>query len=190
MTLPIRRARRRRRLGVVDLIGRDGLADRLASEIELGWNNLLDELRDAGWPARSPDGDHKPGQGHICDTECDAPCDDVPVHLDYADPTGSLFGGYDAKIGDLLALQDHLMVVRHSLRALELIAKRHRPTLSPAIPGCSVKNCPEPVESRVMPGRGLVYLGMEQIAGHWVAKPGATPTCSGHRWKRERDDVA
>jgi hypothetical protein len=31
---------------------------------------------------------------------------------------------------------------------------------------------------------------MEQIAGHWVAKPGATPTCSGHRWKRERDDVA
>jgi hypothetical protein len=190
MTLPIRRARRRRRLGVVELIGRDGLADRLAPEIELGWNNLLDELRDAGWPARSPDGDQRPGQGHICDDGCDAPCDDVPVKLDYADPTGNLLGGYDAKIGDLLALQDHLMVVRHSLRALELIAKRHRPTLSPAVPGCVVKNCPEPVESRTMPGRGVVYLGMEQIAGHWVAKPGATPTCGGHRWKRERDDVA
>lgn len=186
MTLPIRRVRRRRNLsingvhGPIDLFGRDGLGSRIAPEIELGWNNLLDELRDAGWPARSPEGDQKPSTGDPDDGNS----------LDYADPTGELAGQLWCKHGDLMALQDHLLVVESSMRALELIAKRHRPTLSPAIPGCVVKTCPEPVESRVVPGRGLVYLGMEQVAGHWVAKPGATPTCSRHRWKRERDDVA
>lgn len=186
MSLPIRRARRRRNLGVTDLVGRDGLGTRIAPEIELGWNNLLDELRDAGWPSRSPEGDQKPGRGHICDDDCTEPCDEVPVKLDYADPTGDLWAGYDAKVGDLLALQDHLLVMQHSLRALELIAKRHRPTLSPAIPGCCVKTCQEPVEQRTLATGTISYVGMEQIAGHWVAKPGCVPVCRRHRARQER----
>lgn len=48
MTLPLRRARRRRNLGVhtaygtigpIALIGKDGLGTKLAPEIELGWNH-------------------------------------------------------------------------------------------------------------------------------------------------------
>jgi hypothetical protein len=191
MTLPIRRARRRRRLGVVDLVGRDGRGDRLAPEIELGWNNLLDELRDAGWPARSPDGDQKPYRPHECGDHCNDPCEDADGNpIAYSDRTGNLISGYDAKIGDLLALQDHLHTLNSSLRALHLIANRHRPTLSPAIPGCTVTTCDEPVESRTMTNGQRAYLGMEQIAGHWVAKPGCTPTCNRHRWRRQRDDVA
>lgn len=187
-TLPLRRARRRRKLGVADFANRATL---IAGEIELGWNNLLDELRDAGWPARSPDGDQQPSQPHECGPKCNDPCeDDDGNSLDYADPTGQLVDGLYAKHGDLMALQDHLDCIQTSLRALHLIANRHRPLLSLAIPGCIVKNCSEAVESRTMPNGTRAYLGMEQIAGHWVAKPGATPTCHRHRWKRDKDDVA
>lgn len=187
MTAPIRRVRRRRNLGVADLATH---AVRTAPEIELGWNNLLDELRDSGWPARSPEGDRKPGRGHVCDDACGDPCDEVPVKLDYADPTGSLVDGLYAKHGDLLALQDHLHVIETSLRALQLIAKRHRPTLSPAIPGCIVANCDQPVESRLLADGTRAYVGMEQVCGHWMAKPGASPSCRRHRARRERDVAA
>lgn len=199
MTLPVRRARRRRRLGIrspygqigpIDLFGKDGLGTKLAPEIELGWNNLLDELIDAGWPACAPEGDQKPGHIHVCNVDCDDPCDAINQGLSYADPTGWMVNGLASMHGDLEALQDHLAVVAHSLRALQLIANRHRPTLSPAIPGCIVGTCDEPVESRTLPDGRRAYLGMEQIAGHWVAKPGCTPTCKRHRSRRERDSAA
>jgi hypothetical protein len=177
MSLPIRRARRRRHLGVTDLAA---TAARLAPEIELGWNNLLDELRDAGWPARSPEGDQKPGNGDQDDGNS----------LDYADPTGQLAGQLWSKHGDLMTLQDHLHTLNASLRALHLIANRHRPTLSPAVPGCTVTTCDEPVESRTLANGTRSYVGMEQIVGHWVAKPGCTPTCRRHRSRRERDVAA
>lgn len=176
--LPIRRARRRRNLGVTDLAA---LAAKLAPEIELGWNNLLDELNDAGWPCRIPEGDQRPGRGH---------CDQQPSALDYADPTGELAGQLYSKHGDLESMQDHLAVIATSLRALSLIANRHRPNLAPHVPGCIVTTCDQPVESRTMPNGTRAYLGMEQIAGHWVAKPGCTPTCKRHRARRERDVAA
>lgn len=179
MSLPIRRARRRRNLGIVDLAA---TAARLAPEIELGWNNLLDELRDAGWPQRSPEGDQKPNNG-------DHPRAETST-LDYADPTGELAGHLFSRHGDLMSLQNHLLVLQSSLRALHLIANRHRPPLSPAVPGCIVGTCDEPVESRTLPDGRKAYLGMEQICGHWVAKPGCTPTCKRHRSRRERDSAA
>jgi hypothetical protein len=186
MTLPLRRARRRRNLGVTDLAAQ---AARIAPEVELGWNNLLDELHEAGWPTRQPEGDQQPGGGHICDTHCDQPCFDVSLTLDYADPTGEQAGHLAALHGDLLALQDHLHIVTTLLAAMHRIANRHRPTLSPAIPGCIVANCDQPVESRSTT-TGCSYVGMEQVCGHWVAKPGATPTCRRHRARRERDVAA
>lgn len=189
MTLPLRRARRRRALGVIALIGRDGTATRTAPEIELGWNNLLDELADAGWPTRTPEGDQQPGRGHICDEACDQPCFEVPLTLDYNDPTGNQAAHLLALHGDLLALQDHLHIITSSLHAMHKIANRHRPTLSPAQPGCSVTTCDQPVETRTTT-TGHSYVGMEQICGHWVAKPGCTPTCRRHRSRRERDVAA
>lgn len=176
---PIIRARRRRDLGLTDLTT---LVTKFAPEIELGWNHLLDELRDAGWPTRTPEDDRRPQRsrptGSADHTE--------PSSLDYADPTGDLAAQFHSKQGDVDSLNEHLEVVITSLRALHLIATRHRPASTTAAPGCIIDNCDQPVESRVLANGVRSYVGMEQIAGCWVAKIGATPTCARHRKRLER----
>lgn len=207
---PIIRARRRRDLGLTDLA--TSIA-KLGPEIELGWNHLLDELRDAGWPTRTPEDDRRPHRsrpvarcacgeqfttidaanvhtdetGHDDITETEPP---DTSSLDYADPTGDLAGQLYSKHNDADSLNEHLEAAITSLRALHLIATRHRPASSTATPGCIIPNCDQPVESKILPGGQRTYIGMEQIAGCWVAKIGATPTCARHRKRRDSGDAA
>lgn len=178
MKEPIIRARRRRDLGLTDLAV---TVARLGPEIELGWNHLLDELRDAGWPTRTPEDDRHPRRSRPTGTTPDTD----PSSLDYADPTGDLAAQLHNRQGDIDSLNEHLEVIRTSLRALHLIATRHRPASSTAVPGCMIDSCSEPVESKILPGGQRTYIGMEQIAGCWVAKIGATPTCTRHRARRK-----
>lgn len=224
MTQPLIRTRRRRDLGLTELATQ---VARLAPEIELGWNHLIDELRDAGWPTRTPEDDRRPqrtdntetpepyehawrcscGNTFTTFTEADTHqqhAQDDTVHdtitrvraqhtttgINYPDPTGQQAATFAAWTGDLAALQDHLAVINHSLHALRLIATRHRPPATPATPGCIITNCDQPVESRILPGGHRTYLGMEQIAGHWVAKHGATPMCKTHRARRRNSSAA
>jgi hypothetical protein len=143
----------------------------LAPEIELGWSVLKAEMRDAGWPSRTPEGDRKPSTGNG---------EQEPSSLDYADPCGDMAMRFDDLSGDLDALQDHWHLLRSSLRAMVAISRRHIPAGSPAVPACSVTQCDSPVEHKVTHGR-KVYVDCDMISGHWVTRPGAYPTCSAHR---------
>jgi len=156
--------------------------DRTRAEIELGWSALLDELRLAGWPARSPDGDRRP-RTHAPDADDQEP---DPSALDYADPTGELAVRLERLHDDRQALEDHRHLVESSLRALDQIARRHRPPSAPSIPACSLTACSEPVESRRLYDGALSFVGMVQVAGTWVAKPHSTPLCARHRKQRTR----
>ena len=172
MTSPKRRPLKRADLDVEDTLRR---ALKQAPEIELGWSVLKDEMRNAGWPSRTPEDDRKPRVNPPDETPC----------IDYTDPTGDLAGRLEHLADDLDALQDHWHLVATSLRAMATIAAKYRPPGVPAVPACSVTQCDQAVESHVTNG-GLSYRGMEQIAGYWVAKPGTNPTCAKHRKQRER----
>lgn len=155
--------------------------DRTAAEIELGWSALLDELNAAGWPARTPDADRRP-RTPTTDRDADS---DRNV-LDYADPTGDLAMRINQLHGDRETLEDHRRLIETSLDALEQITRRHRPPSVPAVPACALTNCLDPVESRRLTEGGISFVGMTQVAGTWVAKPGATPLCTRHRKQRTR----
>ncbi len=153
---------------------------RTTAEIELGWSVLLDELHDAGWPARMPDDDRRPHSGDRAPSEAADDANDPSV-LDYADPTGELALRLNHLHGDRETLEDHRRIIEISLGALEQITRRHRPPSVPAIPACSLTTCCEPVESRRLNDGSLSYVGMVQIAGNWVAKSDVRPLCSRHR---------
>jgi len=155
------------------------LADQLtkaAPEIELAWSLSLDERSVAGWPSSTPEGDRKPRTG---------PPDTDPDALDYSDPTGELAYHLERLDADLFRLQDILLEMAKMTREAQVIAGRHLSVGAPALPACSVSNCSSPVES-YHAGNSLAYRGMEQIAGQWVAKPGARPVCGRHRKRSER----
>ena len=185
-----------------------------APEIELGWSVLRQEMRDAGWPSRLPDGDQKTGGGGDSEPSdsvkawrCDcgntfATLTGATAHMDrsghavvelvttghrtagvvHADPVGDMATRLNALTGDLEALQDHWHIVRDSLRAIALIARKHIPASSPAVPACAVTTCSEHVEYTAGGG----FRGMERIAGMWVAKPGVRPLCARHRTDERR----
>ena len=151
-------------------------------EIEFGISCLLDDLAGAGWPDRTPDDDRKPRPP----SDPDDPNHEPDV-LDYTDPTGEMAAHLDRLHGDREAFEDHRQLVETSLRAMELIARRYRPTLSVAtVPACSLTTCTDPVESRRLADGTLSYVGMILIAGAWVAKPGSTPKCVRHRKQEAR----
>jgi hypothetical protein len=143
----------------------------LAPEIELGWSVLKAEMRDAGWPSRTPEGDRKPSTGAG---------DHEPSSIDYADPTGEMALTFAHNLGDLEALQDHWHILRSSLRALVMISRKYIPSSAPAVPNCTVSTCENPIEHKVTHGRTM-YPDCDLIAGHWVIRPGARPTCAAHR---------
>lgn len=145
----------------------------VAPEWELGWSVLKAEMRDAGWPSRTPEGDRKPSTGNG---------EQEPSSLDYADPCGDMAMRFENLTGDLEALQDHWHMARTSLRAIAAITRKHIPTSAPSVPACTVTQCDNAVEQT---GNGN-YRGMERIAGMWVAKPGIRPTCARHRKIGER----
>jgi hypothetical protein len=92
--------------------------------MELGWSALREELKHAGWPSRTPEGDRKPSTGNA-----------EPSVLDYLDPTGELSTNrLTAMHDDLEALKDHRHIVETSLRAIALITARHRPPAAPSVP--------------------------------------------------------
>ena len=166
---PLRRPFSRDDLGVEVELLRATVA---AREVELGWTALRIEMREMGWPSRTPEGDRTPTLGDVDGSA-----------LDYADPTGELAMRFDDLTGDLEALQDHWHLVQVSLDAIRRIAHRHMPSALPAVPACSVTTCDNTVERKFLNG-GIIYLDMEQIAGMWVARPGAWPTCAQHRRRR------
>lgn len=147
-------------------------------EIELGWSALLDELRDAGWPGRTPEGDRRPSH----DRDPNHTPDD-PTTIDYHDPTGNLALTLNRLQTDRETLEEHRECIETSLRALHLIANRHRPKPTPTIPACSINGCTEPVESTHRNGK-VVYRGVKQIHGIWIAKDGMKPLCTKHRNRR------
>ena len=149
----------------------------LAPEIELGWSVLKAEMRDAGWPSRTPEGDRKPSTGNG---------EQEPSSLDYADPCGDMALRFNRMSGDLDAMQDHWHLAVTSIRAVMMIARRYIPPSSAAIPSCSVTQCDSPVERTSNGG----YRGMELIAGLWVKRQGMDPLCSKHRSRARRIDAA
>jgi hypothetical protein len=138
---------------------------------DAGKGIIVAEMRDAGWPARSPEGDRKPGNG---DTE--------PSSLDYNDPTGDLALRFEQLAGDLDAIHEWEHVLRDAFRALDKLTRRRVPLSAPAVPACDVTTCDNPVEQT---GNGG-YRGCERIEGVWFAKPGVKPTCARHRKLSER----
>lgn len=178
MTSPKRRPLTLANLDVTSTLER---AVKQGPEIELGWSVLKDEMRDAGWQSRTPEGDRKPGQP--CRDHDDPDRCTCNTSVDYSDVTGDMAMRLSSLADDLDTMQSHWFLVQTSLRAMAKIAARHRPPAVPAVPCCSVSQCGDAVESRV--GKhGLVYVGMEQIAGLWVAPAGSRPTCARHRRMR------
>lgn len=178
-----------------------------APQIELGWSALIEELRHAGWPARTPEGDrkqrkrgtvtcicgtefknaeawryHRDETGH--DTMSGATDEHAPAPL-YADTTGELALTLDKLHRDREALEDLRHDLARIVARMVLIADRHRPPSTTAVPCCSVSQCDNPVESR-MTDKGPSYVGMTRVLGVWVGKPGMKPTCQRHRRQRER----
>lgn len=184
----------------------------VAPAVELGWACLLADMRDAGWPARIPEGDRKRSSGWSyarCNaTDCGAVLDTpaakmahqdatghahyaykaLPVEsssgIDYADPTGDEALRFARDVKDLMQLQDDLMEMSKRWRRIVETALRHLPVSSPSVPACSVTSCENPVESRKMPNGVTVYVGMESVAGHWVIRDGQAATCVRHREHR------
>lgn len=143
-----------------------------APEIELGWSLLRQAMREAGWPARMPEGDRKPSNGHPVE----------PSAIDYNDPTGEQAVRLENLADDLDELQGIWRDVAHGLRAMARITRGHVLPAVPARPQCSLKTCDAEVERTAGGG----YRGMEQIAGHWVAKVGVEPVCERHRFASRR----
>lgn len=182
---PMGASPRRRAIKLIDTQLRDIAREftRQAPEMELGWSQLKADLADVGWPARTPDDDRADRQPST------RPPDPENISvIDYLDPTGDNAAGIAAMHDDLEALQDHRHVIETSIRAISLIAARHRPPATPAVPACSVSQCGEAVEMRKLVGDKHSYVGMEQIAGVWVGKAGKDePRCGKHRKRDERD---
>ena len=177
MTSPKRRPLTLANLDVETTLQR---AAKQAPEIELGWSVLKDEMRHAGWQTSTPEDDRKPSHGcnHDDPDRCDCPTSGL-----HSDPTGDMAMRLDSLADDLDALQDHWHMVCTSLRAMSKIAAKHRTPAVPAIPACSVTQCDQTVETRVTKN-GLSYVGMQQIAGIWIAPAGSKPTCAKHRRER------
>lgn len=156
-----------------------GFLNSHGNEIELGWSYLTEELNDAGWPDQTPEDDRKPRRPSEPGEESDV--------LDYADPTGEIASGKLNRLHrDREELEDMRWRIEGLLRDMERIARRHRPPATPAVPACSLTTCNDPVEQRRL-GSGLPsYVGMIQVAGIWVAKPGVKPVCARHRKQEAR----
>lgn len=207
MTSPRRRPLTRDSLDVERTLTRFA---EIAPEIELGWSALKAEMRDLGWPARTPEGDRRKTGGWAyarCNTDgCrvvlhsqtdkDAHADATGhVHyayapitpsmfsgIDYADPTGEQALQLDSLHGDLIELQDEWDRVTKALKNIGRITRKHIPPASNTVPACSVTTCENTVEGTANGG----YRGMERICGHWVAKPHERPLCAKHRSQERR----
>lgn len=180
-----------------------------APVIELGISCLKDEMRDAGWPARSPeppttggvririqcrtcgvrlDGalakdEHTRDTGHDLFSYVpeDAP---PPSGIDYSDPTGDQAIRYERLTSDLDAYTFHWQRLMTSWQAIVQIGMRNVPAaIQIGEPACSIVDC-ESVVERTTSGNG--YRKMRQVAGHWVAEPGQRPVCGAHRKATER----
>lgn len=175
MTTPRRRPLNRDNLGIETALKHHAT---IAPEIELGWSILRHKSNDIGWKTRTPDGDRRPPTGETHTAQ-----HDLALCIDYGDPAGELAIRLDALAGDLDALNTHWDLVCTSLRAMATIARKHIPPSAPSRPTCTIKNCERDVEHKVVHGR-ITYVGMDEIAGHWVPKPGARPVCSDHRTRK------
>jgi hypothetical protein len=147
----------------------------LAPEIELGWTQLRQAMRDAGWPARTPTDDRRPSTGQ----------NQEPSSLDYSDVTGDMAMRLDDLANDLEAMQDHRDILVTSCRALAALARKYIPAPPDVVtaPKCSVLSCDNPVEKTP----SGTYRGVELVAGHWAEKPGVRPLCAKHRTAQRRD---
>jgi hypothetical protein len=204
MTNPRRVPLQRDDLGIATTLGD---FTKLAKQIEVGWTEARNRMRDAGWPERSPKerstpkiviicrvchaqmqgslakDEHQRDTGHeLYQYTPAAPMD--PSSIDYADPTGDLAPNADRVSDDVLEMQDHWsQVVKHYM-ALRAITAPYLPTpWSSEEPACTVGGCGHAVERTESGG----YRGMEQVGKLWVTKPGATPMCAKHRSEQRRD---
>lgn len=105
----------------------------------------------------------------------------------HQDTTGEAAMQLWAKLGDLDTMQDHLLAIVTSWRALKLVSKRHQvsadmPKDTPLVePACWIETCDGSVEKWVRGDGMMAYRGMIQINGIWYAKPGEQPKCRRHR---------
>lgn len=144
-----------------------------AATIDLGWSCLLDEIRESGWPARSPEGDRQ------------RPIVEAHAAL-VADPTGEQAVRLENLHNRVWDLQDFRRIIEDHIRAIKKITDEFLPPVVPSIPCCSVTSCHEPVESRRLTGGNLSFVGCELVGGVWIAKAGVEPKCSRHRKAVER----
>jgi hypothetical protein len=209
MSNPRRVPLQRDDLGVATTLGD---FTKLAKQIELGWTEARNRMRDAGWPERSPKERKEPKIVIIC-RDCRANGTDTalngslakdehtrdtghtgysyvpatpldPSSIDYADPTGDLAPNADRVSDDVLEMQDHWSQVIKHYMALRALTAPYLPTpWSSEEPACTVGGCDNAVERTKFDG----YRGMEQVGKLWVAKPGATPMCAKHRSEQRRD---
>lgn len=145
----------------------------VAEEIDAGYQSIKDDLRESGWPSRTPEGDRKP--------RTNAPEDPPPS---YGDPTGELAAQHLSTLqADRDAMQDHRHLMETSAAALVKIAARRRDQGAPSLPCCTVNGCTNPVESVQVNGRPA-YIGCQLVAGVWMASPGVEPLCKSCRIER------
>lgn len=178
MTPPRRRALQRPHNSYTHRLGRMLNEAPLA---ELGYAALQAELRDAGWPTTTPEGDRTPHTG---------PPDDGNS-LDYNDPTGDNALRLERMAADLDTVRTHMELVETSWHAMSRILERYVPAPSNHAPACSITTCDQTVEAYQVRQGKTKYIGMEQVLlpsgeGVWVAKPGVKPVCSKHRPRSRR----
>lgn len=205
---PMRKTYKRPDLGIVRAAKE---LEQLAPEMELGWLILREHLHDAGWPTSTPEGDRKPSTRRMTvKCQCGVPFIDasewsyhrddtghsehaaIPpaeqAAIDYADPTGDLALRLDSLHRDLARLQDARHDLERAIKAINTITTKYRDGYHPATPLCSRGGCTDEVERRVSHTTAKVsYVGMEQIAGVWIAKAGVAPECAKHRSTSRRE---
>lgn len=152
-----------------------------APRMEVGWSAAIEEKRHSGWPTRTPDDDRKPRRADI-----NLDDDEQLPPPDTGDITGEEALRMDRLTEDIMELQDHRHELENILKRMEKITDRYVPPFEPSVPCCSVNSCTEDVESRQGAGGVKLYVGMEEIAGLWVVKPGARAQCRKHRARWER----
>ena len=176
----------------------------LAPIVELGITGLRQDMTDAGWRARTPEGDrtarpprltvrckdcntalagstgkdeHVDATGHANFEYLPKPDGMDPSCIDYADPTGELGLTLERLSEDLSDYEDAWLNVQKFMRRVIDLSAKHLPSSTPSVPVCTYAGCESPVESNGSGG----YRGLEQINGAWVQRPGVRALCARHR---------
>lgn len=180
-----------------------------AKTVSLGKSELKRKMDDAGWRARTPEGDrtsrpprmtvrckdcrtmlagsagkdaHQDETGHMLYEYMPKPDDLGPSCIDYADPTGDLGLSLERLSEDLFDFDDAWLNVRKFMQRIIDISTKYLPSTTPSEPCCTWAGCESPVESNGSGG----YRGLELVHGVWVQRRGVRALCARHRSEARR----